>query len=56
MIRCKQAVARLVITRSWKLALNCFVDYAAPEVLQMDGAYGMEVDMWSVGVITYVLY
>lgn len=30
-------------------------DYAAPEVLQMDGAYGMEVDMWSVGVITYVL-
>jgi len=30
-------------------------DYAAPEVLQMEGTYGMEVDMWSVGVITYVL-
>eukprot|EP01105_Mastigella_eilhardi_P022488 TRINITY_DN5531_c0_g1_i2.p1 TRINITY_DN5531_c0_g1~~TRINITY_DN5531_c0_g1_i2.p1 ORF type:complete len:353 (+),score=121.94 TRINITY_DN5531_c0_g1_i2:91-1149(+) len=30
-------------------------DYAAPEVLTNQGSYGMEVDMWSVGVITYVL-
>jgi len=30
-------------------------DYAAPEVLQTDGTYSNAVDMWSVGVITYVL-
>jgi len=29
--------------------------YAAPEVLQTDGTYSNAVDMWSVGVITYVL-
>jgi len=30
-------------------------DYAAPEVLKMEGEYGNEVDLWAVGVITYVL-
>jgi len=30
-------------------------DYAAPEVIKMEGEYGKEVDMWAVGVITYVL-
>jgi len=30
-------------------------DYAAPEVLRMDGAYDRSVDLWSIGVITYVL-
>lgn len=30
-------------------------DYAAPEVLRMDGAYDSSVDLWSIGVITYVL-
>lgn len=30
-------------------------DYAAPEVLKMEGTYDEAVDMWSVGVVTYVL-
>lgn len=30
-------------------------DYAAPEVLQTEDTYSNAVDMWSVGVITYVL-
>lgn len=30
-------------------------DYAAPEVLSMDGAYDKSVDLWSMGVITYVV-
>jgi calcium/calmodulin-dependent protein kinase I len=30
-------------------------DYAAPEVLRMDGAYDKSVDLWSMGVITYVV-
>jgi len=30
-------------------------DYAAPEVLRMEGTYDSQVDTWSVGVITYVL-
>jgi len=30
-------------------------DYAAPEVLSSTGSYSNAVDMWSVGVITYVL-
>lgn len=30
-------------------------DYAAPEVLRMEGSYDKEVDLWSVGVITYVI-
>jgi len=30
-------------------------DYAAPEVLRMEGTYDKAVDCWSVGVITYVI-
>jgi len=30
-------------------------DYAAPEVLRMEGAYDKSVDLWSMGVITYVV-
>jgi len=30
-------------------------DYAAPEVLRMDGSYDKSVDLWSIGVITYVI-
>ena len=30
-------------------------DYAAPEVLSGEGTYSDAVDMWAVGVITYVL-
>jgi len=30
-------------------------DYAAPEVLRMEGTYDKQVDCWSIGVITYVL-
>jgi len=38
------------------LATSCGTpDYAAPEVLRMDGAYDKSVDLWSMGVITYVV-
>jgi len=30
-------------------------DYAAPEVLRMEGSYDKSVDLWSMGVITYVV-
>jgi len=30
-------------------------DYVAPEVITAEGAYDESVDMWSCGVITYVL-
>lgn len=30
--------------------------YAAPEIVRGDDVYDKSVDMWSIGVITYVLY
>jgi serine/threonine protein kinase len=30
-------------------------DYVAPEVIECDTSYDVSVDMWSVGVITYIL-
>jgi len=39
-----------------ELATSCGTpDYVAPEVITAEGSYDNSVDMWSVGVITYVL-
>jgi len=31
------------------------MDYMAPEIIRGSGSYGKEVDMWAIGVMTYVL-
>ena len=47
-------LSKIVGTQQMMLTACGTPSYVAPEVLNASG-YGPEVDMWSIGVITYIL-